>query len=294
MSSFCNKTSLALLTSGATMPSSFSDDGMASLDPVTEWLNIAGKLPILPRSEIIRIANEIQKSEIGSKKRLKLVNKLVSHNLRLVVTFVNMYMRTKTRNDFGCLDTLDYLQSGALGLHRAAEKYDPTKGYEFSTYAVYWIRSFVGRYNMRNSSPFVVSEEACRKAYQFEKRGECPNSTTNSRWNLNPRAATQQVRAAQNPLSLYQETEAGNPLMDILVAEQNENIGQSKMLVDGFVKRAKLNDREHKIIIALYWHNLDRKEICSDLALTISQFKKTKDSAMRKLRATINPDIMYV
>ena len=88
---------------------------------------------------------------------------------------------------WGSSETLDYLQVGTMGLFKAAEKYDPSRGYAFSTYATHWIRSHVGRYNMKASSPFKISEEACRHVYYYEKHGKMNNNAhVGQEWKENP------------------------------------------------------------------------------------------------------------
>jgi len=138
---------------------------------VTYWLNNAGKYPRLPVEVVNSIAKEIQSLPEDSLKRKRLVNKLVSHNLLLVVSFVKKFMDRKSHNEWGSPETLDYLQMGALGLIRAAEKFDPLRGYTFSTYATFWIRSAVGRYNLKTITSVHVSESATRKLIYYKRNG---------------------------------------------------------------------------------------------------------------------------
>lgn len=74
-----------------------------------------------------------------------LVDQLVVGNMALVV-----HMAMKSRRRPG--ETLDLVQAGAIGLHRAAQKYDPTKGTRFSTYAAWWIRAEMRMHRIRNFS----------------------------------------------------------------------------------------------------------------------------------------------
>lgn len=67
-------------------------------------------------------------------------SKMIAHNLRLVVSIIKKRCMNYTTEDF-----LDLIQAGSLGLDRAAEKFDPSRGYKFSTYATWWIRQFIAR-----------------------------------------------------------------------------------------------------------------------------------------------------
>lgn len=72
-------------------------------------------------------------------------SKMIAHNLRLVVSIIKKRCMSYTTEDF-----LDLIQAGSLGLDRAAEKFDPSRGYKFSTYATWWIRQFIAREVMDN------------------------------------------------------------------------------------------------------------------------------------------------
>jgi RNA polymerase primary sigma factor len=108
------------------------DTGAFVADEVKLYLSEIGNISILTLEEEQALAKAIEQ---GSEKAK---NKLVKHNLRLVVSIAKRYR--------GCgLAFLDLVQEGNLGLIKAAEKYDLSKGYKFSTYATYWIRQFIGR-----------------------------------------------------------------------------------------------------------------------------------------------------
>jgi len=101
-------------------------------DSIQMYLREIGKVPLLKGSEEVELAKRIGKGDVAARK------KLAEANLRLVVSIAKKYMG---RN----LGLLDLIQEGNLGLFRAVEKFDWTRGYKFSTYATWWIRQAITR-----------------------------------------------------------------------------------------------------------------------------------------------------
>ncbi|MDP9400968.1 MAG: sigma-70 family RNA polymerase sigma factor [Actinomycetota bacterium] len=103
-----------------------------SLEPVELLLQRAQRYPLLDHEEVVELAQRIEKGDLAAKE------KLINHNLRLVVSVARNYQGQGLT--FG-----DLVQEGMLGLIRAAEKFDWRKGYRFSTYATIWIRQALQR-----------------------------------------------------------------------------------------------------------------------------------------------------
>jgi RNA polymerase primary sigma factor len=125
-------------------------------DLVKQWLG-NHPYPVLPETEVIRLARIIQHNQCPLKRR-RAVNKLVKHNLKLLPQLVSKFAATKAKLKANDDRMLDYLQQGVLGLVRAAEKFDPERGYKFSTYAYRWIRQAIGRYHYEAYSLVRVPE----------------------------------------------------------------------------------------------------------------------------------------
>ncbi len=106
--------------------------GIAVDDPVRMYLKEIGKVPLLTADEEIELAKRMETGDEDAKKRL------CEANLRLVVSIAKRYVGR------GML-FLDLIQEGNLGLIKAVDKFDYTKGYKFSTYATWWIRQAITR-----------------------------------------------------------------------------------------------------------------------------------------------------
>ena len=101
-------------------------------DSVRLYLREIGKIPLLSNEEEVDLAYRIVKGEKKAK------DKMVEANMRLVVSIAKRYSGRG-------LDFLDLIQEGNTGLIRAVEKFDPDKGFKFSTYATWWIRQAITR-----------------------------------------------------------------------------------------------------------------------------------------------------
>ncbi len=111
-------------------------DGVSSDDPVRLYLKEIGKYPLLTTEEEIALAKQIAEGTPEEQAAAK--KKLSEANLRLVVSIAKRYVGRG-------MQFLDLIQEGNLGLIKAAEKFDYTKGYKFSTYATWWIRQAITR-----------------------------------------------------------------------------------------------------------------------------------------------------
>ena len=114
------------------LESSLSTEGIAIDDPVKVYLKEIGRVPLLSPEEEIDLAIRIKEGDEAAKKRLS------EANLRLVVSIAKRYLGRG-------MQFLDLIQEGNLGLIKAVEKFDYTKGFKLSTYATWWIRQAITR-----------------------------------------------------------------------------------------------------------------------------------------------------
>ncbi len=117
------------------LQSSLSAEGVNIDDPVKVYLKEIGRVPLLSPEEEIDLALKIQAGGPDGEKAKK---RLSEANLRLVVSIAKRYVGRG-------MQFLDLIQEGNLGLIKAVEKFDHTKGFKFSTYATWWIRQAITR-----------------------------------------------------------------------------------------------------------------------------------------------------
>jgi RNA polymerase primary sigma factor len=138
-------------------------------NPIRTYFGEISRVPLLTREDEVRLSKRIESGDTQAKEEL------AEANLRLVVSIAKKYR--------GCgLPFLDLIQEGNLGLMKAIEKFDYTKGYKFSTYATWWIRQAILRAITNRSRTIRVPthiNELIRKIYQVERNylketGELP------------------------------------------------------------------------------------------------------------------------
>lgn len=144
---------------------------VAGLDATQLYLNAIGNSPLLSAQEEVMFARQVVKGCESSRQRM------IESNLRLVVNISRRYINRG-------LTLLDLIEEGNLGLIRAVEKFDPEKGFRFSTYATWWIRQAVERALMNQARTIrlpvhVVKElNVCLRASReiLSESGEQPSS----------------------------------------------------------------------------------------------------------------------
>lgn len=115
---------------------SISTEGISIDDPVKIYLKEIGRVPLLTAEEEIQLAEQMENG--NEKQSSEAKKRLAEANLRLVVSIAKRYVGRG-------MSFLDLIQEGNLGLIKAVEKFDYTKGFKFSTYATWWIRQAITR-----------------------------------------------------------------------------------------------------------------------------------------------------
>ena len=125
-------TEVSRFSTAEEMTKILAQEGLPVEDPVRMYLKEIGQIPLLDMDTETELARKMYEGDEDAK------NRLVESNLRLVVSIAKRYMGKG-------MVLLDLIQEGNLGLMKAVEKFDYTKGYKFSTYATWWIRQAISR-----------------------------------------------------------------------------------------------------------------------------------------------------
>jgi len=125
-----------------------------NIDGIRDYLAVIARYPLLTATQEIQLSRQVQEmlaitTDQPSKAEQRIIkrgnkarNTLINCNLRLVVYIAKRYTKRLNGNS---MELMDLVQEGTFGLHRATEKFDPSRGYKFSTYSYWWIKQAIGR-----------------------------------------------------------------------------------------------------------------------------------------------------
>ena len=260
-------------------------------DSLKEYLNIAGRYPLLSPEQEIQLSRQVQAMrEVEGvtsptpqqrriiKRGMNARNAIVNANLRLVVHIAKRYLR---RLNGGHMELMDIIQEGNIGLHRAAELFDGAKGYKFSTYAYWWIRQAITRAIDTQERAIRVPQHGLEKIYKAVKLQEQFTKEHNRSASIAELSEMMELPAEEltmlmarnvSPRSLDQLVkEDGTPLADLIADERYlsadydaaEQTERSEQLSLAFFQLAE-EDRE--LIFKRYGIGYGREHTFTELA----------------------------
>jgi len=259
-------------------------------DPVRMYLKEIGKVPLLTAEEEVELAKRMEEGDEYAKQ------KLCEANLRLVVSIAKKYMGR------GML-FLDLIQEGNLGLIKAVDKFDYTKGYKFSTYATWWIRQAITRSIADQARTIRIPVHmvetinklirVSRQMLQEQGREPTPDEIAEE-MGISVEKVREILKIAQEPVSL--ETPIGEEedshLGDFIPDEDAPAPAEAaafSMLKEQLVDvLGTLTEREQKVLKLRYGLGDGRartlEEVGREFDVTRERIRQIEAKALRKLR----------
>ena len=265
-------------------------EGVASTDPIREYLKEIGSIPLLTQE---------QEQELAKRKALGDLHagqKLVEANLRLVVSIAKRYTGRG-------MSFLDLVQEGNIGLMKAVEKFDYTKGYRLSTYATWWVKQSVTRAladqsrTIRLPVHMVEAVNRVRRAQRMlaVRLGREPsNEEIGKEIGMSEKRVTELMQSSGDTVSLETPVgdEDGSNLGDFVADDSNastEEKAESVFLREEIEQMLQgLNPREREVIILRFGlesgHPLTLEEVGKRFKVTRERIRQIETAALRKLR----------
>ena len=265
------------------------------MDPIRSYLKDIKSIPLLTAKQEIELANKIRKGDTKAKRQMTL------SNLRLVINIAKRYSHLG-------VPLLDLIEEGNLGLMKAVTKYNPHKGFRFSTYGAWWIRQYITRaianqgktvripvYMTELISKFKrITEELTQRfgrrpsAQELAKRMRLPVERIER---LQELVTSAQMTSLETPVGEEGDTEMIDLIQDESSPSPQEDITQFLQHERIQALLSKMNERERRLLTLRY--GLEDKisrtlgETAKFFGITRERVRQIEVAAMRKLRAMI-------
>ena len=284
------ETEVEQLESAEDMEKMLQQEGLAIDDPVRMYLKEIGKVPLLDAEKELEIAERMANGDEEAKQML------IEANLRLVVSIAKRYVGKG-------MFFLDLIQEGNLGLMKAVEKFDYTKGYKFSTYATWWIRQAITRAiadQARTIRIPVHMVETIHKVSRYQRQllqelgHEATPDEVAEKIGMSPEKVREIMKIAQDPVSL--ETPIGveedSHLGDFIPDDDSpapQDAASYAMLREQIKEVLHtLTPREEHVLKLRYGLNDGRthtlEEVGKEFNITRERIRQIEAKALRKLR----------
>ena len=260
------------------------------MDAIRLYLKDIKKLPLLTPEEEISLTERVKKGDKAAR------HKMIQSNLRLVINIAKKYSHLG-------VSMLDLIEEGNLGLMKAVEKFNPKKGYRFSTYAAWWIRQYISRAIANQGKTVRMPVYVIELMMRFKKATEHLTNSLKRKPHLSEIAKKMKIpmkkakklsKIATGTSSLNAPVgeEGSTEFMDLI---EDENMITSLDGLTNFLKQErikhlleKMSKREQKILSLRFGlkdgvpHTL--RDTAKHFGITRERVRQIESAAMRKMR----------
>ncbi|MCA1947859.1 MAG: sigma-70 family RNA polymerase sigma factor [Armatimonadetes bacterium] len=260
-------------------------------DGVPSYLNRLTQAPLLSASEELELARAARAGDRNARQRL------IESNMRLVINIAKTY---KVRS----ISLEDLIQEGAIGLMQAADRYDPEKGFRFSTYATHWIRQAIGRAINNKAKAIRLPAHVSQSLRRIEKErvrlmrelGREPSTEQLSQaLGCTTKKLLAILQCSQELLSLDMGTSDGSGatlgslISDPDYVDPEQQVCYRELIGELLKLLSELSDRERDIILRRYHlvegsENLQQEDVAREFQLSRERIRQIENQAMKKLR----------
>lgn len=272
-------------------------------DAFGDYLRSIGRIPLLTAQEevhlgmIVKEWMETEQPTLALQRRgRRALQRIVTANLRLVVTVALRYIRRLKHLSH---EPMDLVQAGNIGLLRAAEKYDPTRGYKFSTYGYWWIRQSINRYLQEHNGSIRLPVNLVSLAMRAETLQNGGSEPMNADRLADELGESPQrvlyalaVQHRSNTVSLDQQLSGGDgemTLLDTVTDTRQPEIEDDYLWMQSQLEQ--LSTPERTVIQLRYGLGKQRSfaEVARLVGRTKDQVQRLERHALTKLRRGLTP-----
>lgn len=290
------KSNAAKVTAARPKRFASGDISDGQVDAMRLYLSEIGFSQLLTAEEEVYFSRLAQKGDVSARQRM------IECNLRLVVKIARRYMNRG-------LALLDLIEEGNLGLIRAVEKFDPERGFRFSTYATWWIRQTIERAIMNQTRtirlPIHVVKEinvylrAARKlaqtldhepsAEEIAELLDKPIGSVKRMLGLNERVTSVDTPYGKNAEKPLLDTIPDEVTLDPSVCLQNDGLNAN---IDVWLD--KLNDKQREVVERRFglhgYENSTLEQVANELGVTRERVRQIQMDALKRLRVILEKD----